>query len=283
MTTTSDPRAKSVPALWRGPIVSWGRSLVAAGLARSTLATRLDHARRTARAFGGAPGDVTAAALIDWAGQQTWRAETRRSMYASLRQFFGWCVTAGLVQESPAARLPRVRAADPRPRPAPDGVVRAAMARADDRGRLIVRLGAELGLRRAEIAQVHAGDLVEDLLGWSLLVHGKGGRDRLVPLTDEQAALIRGACGNGWMLPGRIDGHLSARRVGELAAEVLRGGWTAHSLRHRAATRVHESTGDLLAVQAMLGHRSVATTQRYVATSGDRLRRAVATAVVAAA
>lgn len=83
------------------------------------------------------------------------------------------------------------------------------------------------------------------------------------------------------MLPGRIDGHLSARRVGELAAEALSEGWTAHTLRHRAATRVHEATGDLLAVQRMLGHASVATTQRYVMTTDDRLRRAMRTAAAA--
>ena len=133
-------------------------------------------------------------------------------------------------------------------------------------------------MRRAEIAQVHERDLMRDLLGWSLVVHGKGRRDRVLPLTDDQASALRLACRGGWMLPGRIEGHLSPRRVGELAAEALAEGWTAHTLRHRAATAVHEQTGDLLAVQAMLGHASVATTQRYVATSDDRLRRAMATA-----
>lgn len=107
---------------------------------------------------------------------------------------------------------------------------------------LILRLGAQAGLRRGEIAQIHAHDLSRDLLGWSLLVHGK------------------------------INGHLSARRVGELAAEALPAPWTLHTLRHRFATRAYEATGDLVTVSRLLGHASVATTQRYVATGRTRLR-----------
>ena len=98
-----------------------------------------------------------------------------------------------------------------------------------------------------------------------------------MPLPDDLAADLRAVCraGGGWAFPGRIDGHLSARRVGELATATLPGVWTLHTLRHGCATRVHNATHDLIAVQQLLGHASVATTQRYVATDQARLRAAV--------
>ena len=88
-----------------------------------------------------------------------------------------------------------------------------------------------------------------------------GGAARIV-----ESSAVRLACGGGWMLPGQINGHLSARRVGELAAEALPAPWTLHTLRHRFATRAYDATGDLVTVSRLLGHASVATTQRYVAT-----------------
>jgi site-specific recombinase XerD len=56
---------------------------------------------------------------------------------------------------------------------------------------------------------------------------------------------------------------------------LLGPGWTAHSLRHRFATRAYAGERDLLTVQQLLGHSSVATTQRYTQIPDDALRRAV--------
>lgn len=273
-----DPRAKLVPASWQGPIHVWGMSMAAAGRSVATMATRTDHLRRLARAMLVGPWDVTSDDLVRWAGAQVWSRETRRSVYASVRGFYAHGVAAGLVSRSPAEALPRVRAGEPAPRPVPERIYSAAVGVADRRTRIILRLAAELGLRRAEIAQIHAADLTDDLTGRSLVVHGKGARVRAVPLGPDLARLIESECDGGWLLPGRIGGHLSARRVGELATEVLPEGWTLHTLRHRFASVVHAATGDLIAVQRLLGHASVATTQRYVATDTDRLRRAAATA-----
>lgn len=206
--------------------------------------------------------------LLAWLGSMAWSRETRRSVYASLRAFFGHVGRRDL-----AECLPSVPAAEPLPRPTPDRELAAALRAADARTAMILRLAAEAGLRRSEIAQVHADDVGADLLGSSLLVHGKGGKLREVPISEALAAAIRLRAGGGWLLPGAVGGHLSARRVGELATDVLPGGWTLHSLRHRFATRAHAATSDLLAVSRLLGHASVATTQRYVATDAARLRR----------
>lgn len=276
----SDPRSKYVPPLWVEPIEEWATWLAAGARATTTIATRSDHLRRTARAMGGSPWSVTDDDLIAWAGRQKWARETRRALYASMRSFWGWAAEKGFVSQSPAAALPRVPAALPHPRPCPEEVVSAARWTTDRRVALMVRLGAELGMRRSEIAIVHADDLFEDLGGWSLTVHGKGDKDRNLPLTDDLTQEIRTACteGGGWAFPGRIDGHLSARWVGKLLAGHLPDNWTAHTLRHRFGTVVWEATGDLLAASQLLGHASTVTTQTYVQTNQHRLRVVAATA-----
>jgi len=66
--------------------------------------------------------------------------------------------------------------------------------------------------------------------------------------------------------------------VGRIMSDALggpRSGWTAHTLRHRFATRAYAGDRDILSVQQLLGHSSVATTQRYTAPPDDALRKAV--------
>ena len=96
-----------------------------------------------------------------------------------------------------------------------------------------------------------------------------------MPLEDSLAAAVRFACAGGWAFPGQDSGHLSPPWVGKLAGRLLPAGWTLHTLRHRFASRAYAGTGDLIAVQQLLGHASVATTQRYVQPPQDSLRRAV--------
>lgn len=178
----TDPRMKAVPPGWVGPLDMWRRALIAAGRSRETIATRTDHLRRASRALGDDPRAVTPAALVEWVGGQVWARETRRSVYASLRGFWTWAQRRGLVDVDATVELPRVAPSPPMPRPAPEAVIEAAARDQHDRRlALIVLCAAELGMRRAEIAQVHAEDLARDLLGWTLRIKGKGGRPRDVP------------------------------------------------------------------------------------------------------
>jgi integrase len=151
-----------------------------------------------------------------------------------------------------------------------------ALGIADPRTRTILRLAAELGMRRFEIAQINTRDLAEDLFGPTLRVHGKGHKVRILPIPTDLAKRIEEAA--GWLFPGNENGHLSARRVGELGRDALTEGWTLHTLRHRFATRAHRATADLLSVQRLLGHSSPATTQRYIARDMERLRNVMAAA-----
>src|SRR5699024_6800613 len=119
--------------------------------------------------------------------------------------------------------------------------------------------------------------LVEDLAGWSLVVHGKGQRERMVPLTAGLALRLRARVHHtgGYAFPGSDGGHLSPRWVGKIVTRLLPGEVTMHALRHRFATRAYSVDRDLLTVQRLLGHASPVTTRVYVRLPDDALRRTV--------
>lgn len=265
-----DPRCKPIPDLWLEPLEQWCAVMRAAGLRSDTISLRRSHIAQASRRLQGAPVDVDAVQLLGWLGSMEWSRETRRAHRSSLRSFF-----THLGMYDLAGCIPSVRSSDPAPRPIPEHALEAGLRGADERTRLILRLAAELGMRRGEIARVHARDVGQGVGGAVLCVDGKGGKERVLPLSDGLAATMRLAAGGGFLLPGQCAGHLSPRRVGELATLALPAPWTLHKLRHRFATVVHEGCRDLLVVQELLGHASLATTQRYVAANVDRLREAV--------
>ena len=266
---------KSVPAEWSTALDRWELYLRAGGRSERTVETRIRHVRQVARGLGTAsPHDVDTDMLMRYLGRQRWAAETRHGYYESLRLFYRWLYPKG---SSPAEWLPVVPRRPGAPRPVPLDVLHEAVAAADRRTRLILCLGACAGLRASEIAAVHGRDVLDDGTGVSLMVAGKGGRVRRVPLADWLARAVVAACngGGGWCFPSKYGGHLSGAHVSKLAAVVLRDGWTLHTLRHRFATSAYSAERDLLAVQRLLGHASVATTQRYAAPPEDALRRAI--------
>lgn len=262
------------PEGWSRAVGAWRAALVAGGRSQATVRLRTDHVARAGRALGGMPWTVTAGELVEYAASRSWATETRRSVGASLRGFYRWGSATGRCAVDPTLHLPAVSPAPVRARPAPEDVYRQALAVATPRVQLILRLAGEVGMRRGEIAQVHSRDLARDLFGSSLLVHGKGARERLVPLPDGLAAQLR-LLGEGWAFPGDDHGHLSPRWVGKLATTVLPGDWTLHTLRHRFATAAYGIERDLLVVQELLGHASPAVTRRYVQVPNDRLRNTV--------
>lgn len=259
---------------WEDVIEAWCEALRAGGVPSTTMRTRREHVQRCARAGGwSSPEAVTGEGLVRWFSRQTWAPETRRSHRNTHRAFWAWMIRTGRREDNPADALPKVKATAGVPRPVDEIAYSRAVHDAAPRVRLILRCAAEVGLRRAEIAQIHRRDLIQDLGGYSLIVHGKGDRPRVVPLPGGLASLIREQVERwGYMLPGDDAGHLSPRYVGKLATRVLPDDWTLHSLRHRFATRAYQLDRDVFTVQQLLGHASPATTRRYVAldTSGMR-------------
>jgi integrase len=270
------PLSYSLPGEWDSAIDGWLTRLVAGGATPATRRTRRSHVRSVARELDDDhPRDVTVAQLEAILGRPAHSREYRRALRASLTSFFSWCLEAGIVKTDPAAKLPMIRTAVPAPRPVTDAVWRQVLQWSDEAATLLMaRLACEAGLRRAEVAQVHADDLIEAADGWQLIVHGKGEKQRVVPITASLAAEIANACPDGgFLFPGKVNGHISPDRVGHLVSQAMPKGWSMHKLRHRFATRAYAATGNLRAVQEVLGHTSVATTQRYTAVSSADLRR----------
>ncbi len=247
----------------------WVDYLAGSDLAEATLRIR----RMLAMVYVGEldPMTATPAQLSHFLATRPGRSWSKSGYLSTLRGFHRWLYLTGRRHDDPAADLPAIRTPRPVPHPCPEDVLENALRWADDSTRLMLLLGAYAGLRRSEIAAVHSGDIHGDML----TVTGKGRVTRRIPihplLADPLAAI------HGWAFPSHrnLGEHLSSFTVGQRVAGALGGGWTAHSLRHRFATRAYASSRDLRAAQTLLGHASPATTSGYVGIDDTAMRRAV--------
>lgn len=261
----------------------------------------LAHAARHGRAT---LGDVDLSALRGWLASMAAQHRARTTLArrsAAVRTFFGWAARNGLVAVDPSLRLasPKTVAALPgvlRQEPARDLLdgARDAAAEGDAaalRDWALVELLYATGVRVGELCGADVRDL--DLAARTLRVVGKGDKERVVPFgkpaaTAVEAWLDRGrpalaqpASGDALLLGlrgGRLDQRQARETVHRLAAAAGVDDVAPHALRHSAATHLLEGGSDLRSVQELLGHASLATTQRYTHVSADRLRSAYALA-----
>lgn len=259
---------------WKTALGAWSKYLKATGAPDTTIRIRTYHVGRVANELTGGPEALTLEQLVEWLSGKDWAPNTRRSYRASLRSFYAWAMATGRVPSSPAHQLPSVKIPRGRPRPTPEQVFRDALATADARVGLAIRLGGQCGLRRGEIARAAREDVEADLIGWSIRVAGKGGHVRLVPLPDDLATLIL-ARPAGYLFPSPSGGHLTPGHLGVIVTRALPEGFTTHTLRHRCATVAYASTRDLRAVQELLGHAKPETTAIYTAVPDDAVRAAM--------
>jgi site-specific recombinase XerD len=215
---------------------------------------------------------------------------------ASLRGFYALLERRGMVAEDPAVLLTAPRQGRHLPRVLRvDEVDRLLAAPATDtptgvRDRALLEVLYASGARVAEVCGLDLGAL--DLGEQVVRLAGKGGKERIVPLGEPAVDAVEAylATGRPALAAGRrpgdattaalfLNGH--ARRLGtrdartvvqRAAAAAGVGHVTPHTLRHTVATHLLESGADLRMVQELLGHASLATTQRYTHLSRGRLR-----------
>lgn len=265
----------SAPVPWRKSIEGWTDTLKAAGLSAQTIKSRrYKMVHLAALLMPSGPEDVTTEQIVQAFARQQWKPETRKAYRNTISSFFRWLHKSGRRSDDPSLDVPRVKKPHAHPRPCPDRYIAAAMEKATSSEKLMIRLGAECGLRRGEIARVHSDDVVADSAGRSLIVRGKGDKQRIVPLPDDLADIIMDA--RGYLFPGRFVGHVEESYIGDHISHLLPDGYAAHTLRHRFATTAYAATHDLFVVAELLGHESVETTEHYVAMPDGRLREATA-------
>lgn len=217
--------------------------------------------------------------LEAWLYNAAWSAATRRQRRAAVVGFYAFAADPGRrrrLDYNPAAGLPPVRGTGRRRRPAPTEVVAHAVTRAAQPYRTWFTLAAFAGARCSEIAGLDREDITER----EVLLHGKGGKWRPVPTHELVWQAVRG------LPPGPVATMPAGRRASRQDVSRL-GNWhlariggqavTMHRLRHWFGTQAYEVSGhDIRAVQELLGHASVATTQVYIEASQAGKARAVA-------
>ncbi len=250
--------------------------------------------------------EVDIEVLRDWIWRASERGDARATLArrtASVRGFFSWAMDRAMIDVDPALRLaspkrgrtlPRVATADTLATVL-DGL-RAEASAGDPvllRDHAVLEVLYATGIRVSELCGLDLADVDDERR--TARVTGKGDRDRVVPiggpaLAALQAYVVRGRPAlaaravegvprTDAVFLGLRGGRLGSRAVYAVVAERLGPAMGAetvgpHALRHSAATHLLDGGADLRAVQEILGHASLGTTQIYTHVSGERLAAA---------
>lgn len=243
------------------------------------------------------PADVAPLVLRRWLAALQTEGRSRASLArkaVTARSLFATLARTGLVDRDPAAALGTPRVDRRLPRVLRTDQVARLLATPDpatavgQRDVALLELLYAAGARVSEAVGLDLGDL--DLDAGIVRLHGKGGKDRLVPVGEPACAAVRRWCDRGRPTLLGADGALQPalfvnRRGARLGAtdahgRVARAGIAAglghvtpHTLRHSFATHLLEGGADLRSVQELLGHVALETTQLYTHVSGAHLRR----------
>lgn len=224
-------------------------------------------------------------------------ASTVSRRLSALKQFYRFLLADGLRPDDPTAIIEHPRQARRLPQvltPEEVKLLIEAIVKTDRPHGLRLLAMMELlyatGLRVSELLRLPADAVRDDQP--MVLVRGKGGRERLVPLSEPAIAAVQAyravreiflrPGGEAWLFPSRSSaGHLTRQRLQQLLKELAeRAGVdprkvSAHKLRHAFASHLLEGGADLRVLQKMLGHADIATTQIYTHVRAERLKQAV--------
>jgi len=261
-----------------------------AGAARNTLLAYERDLRGASELLGGGLAAASPDRLksLGEAWMPLKRATVARKA-AALRRFFGFLHDEKMRADDPSAALPRPASERPLPKilghEAVDALFREIEARkaADDPASLRLSAFVELlygsGLRATELVSLARNAVSPDKP--YLILRGKGGRERLVPISDRARAAVgiwsaRVPRDSPWLFPSGKS-HLSRVRLYQLLKDLAASAGippdriSPHVLRHAFATHLLEGGADLRALQMLLGHADIATTQIYTHVDARRL------------
>jgi site-specific recombinase XerD len=215
---------------------------------------------------------------------------SRRLNLSDVGSFCRWLIREEVIRRDPTAEI-RI----PKPRSVPralrkDQVAQLLAALPDERSTVIVALMLYCGLRCIEVSRARTEDY--DPFAGTLLVTGKGGHQRMLPVPVEAAEILNCYLSKRSVAAGPLIRSynepwkgLTADTISAYMSKSMRAagikkarfdGVAAHALRHTAASDTLDHCGDLEAVREMLGHASLTTTQIYLRRANlDRLREAM--------
>jgi integrase/recombinase XerC len=220
---------------------------------------------------------------------------TIKENVGAVRGFFVWLADVELIPKNPLVRLRPVKIPKKLPKvmqpAAVESIINAARTPLE---RAVLELLYGAGLRNAEVRGLQLEDL--DLAAPRIIIRGKGDKERLVPLGAAAATALeawlpqRDAILTAITRPderalfvSKQGAYRSPQSIRDVVSRVAkRAGFTGriypHLFRHSYATHLLDGGADLRAVQELLGHESIRTTQGYTHVSTERLRAAVAAA-----
>ncbi|HWT42580.1 MAG TPA: tyrosine recombinase [Sphingopyxis sp.] len=262
------------------------------GASRNTLVAYRRDLEQAAEGVKGALGDADAAALRKlMADYRSLSASSAARKLSALRQFFAFLLDEGERADNPALDIARPATQRPLPRILTHSDVERLFGQAGEeasgdaplaaavRMLLLLELLYGSGLRASELVSLPR----RAIAGTSeyLIVRGKGDKERLVPLSQRaREALERWlplvAEGSPWLFPSG-KAHVSRVRLFQMLRDLAaRAGVdpaavSPHVLRHAFATHLLEGGADLRALQLMLGHADIATTEIYTHVDSRRL------------
>jgi integrase/recombinase XerD len=300
LTRTSPPRSSAGEFFVRHLPLYLDYLAVEKGLARNSL----DGYRRDLTAFGShlarkglATREVSRGDVVSFLGARRSEGASPRSLAratSALRGFFRFLAAERILPADPTAELRNPRRWAVLPRILTAAEVEKLLDAPDVetpkglRDRAMFELLYACGLRVSELASLPLSGL--RLADGFVLVRGKGGRERVVPIADASALWVgryvkrvrpkrRGAASSPWLFPGSKGRPVTRQTVFlSLRAAARKAGLppsavSPHVLRHAFATHLVDGDADLRAVQMMLGHADIATTEIYTHVSRSRIRR----------
>ncbi len=260
-----------------------------AGAARNTIAAYRNDLSAAAAAMPCALGEATMEQLAALAPRWSdLAASTLARRSAALRRFYGFLHEEGFRPDDPSAALPRPAHRRPLPRILESQEVEAMFSAAEDRAAsgtpeavrnlALLELLYGSGLRASELVTLPRRAVRQGQP--FLILLGKGSKERLVPVSSRALDAVRrwveASPETPWLFPGGRQ-HLSRVRLFQIVRALAADAGIApdrvspHVLRHAFATHLLAGGADLRALQTLLGHADIATTQIYTHVDSARL------------